>query len=504
MRISGSSLLLALTPAGSTSAGSLKVKTTSGTYTGLIDSTSAPDVNQWLGIPYAQPPIGTLRFMPPEPAPDYGNSLTAQSYKPVCFQNSGAKSSIYWQLIPEFLNRDEESEDCLYLNIWAPRQPRDLNEVKKVPVIIWVVGGGFKEGGGHALYQVPDQWVQRMQTHIVVTFNYRLHVFGFPGSPAAYKNAGLMDVRLVTEWVRGNIAGFGGDPSRIFLYGQSAGANIVLSYSYAYPSDPIVAGFIATSSGTPFTNPTSSPNFHNLVISAGCANVSTSPEDELLCMQSLPATTIQSLVNQANTDPFRGLFRPIADNITLFTNLTERLEKGLVARLPLIGGFTYNEQALFLPFDPNMTTAPPAVPVPGGDGLACGIKREIDRRNTLGAGLGLRTYRYLFSGDFTNITPRYWLGGMHSSDIPLVFGTHAQFRGNSTELEWQTSYAMQEFWVSFASNPSADPRGKFLGQTWPQFKSGPDGKVMVFGNATGESPSYIAPVSTADKYSGAC
>lgn len=132
-------------------------------------------------------------------------------------------------------------------------------------------------------------------------------------------------------------------------------------------------------------------------------------------MQGLPPSTIQSLVNQANTDPFRGLFRPIADNLTIFPNLTERLfDRGLVAKIPLLAGFTYNEQALFLPFDEEMTVAPPppAVPIPGADGLACGIKREIDRRNLYGN--GLRSYRYLFSGNFSNITPRYWLGGMHS------------------------------------------------------------------------------------------
>jgi len=144
----------------------LTVKTTSGTYTGLVNSTT-PDVNQWLGIPYGRPPLGAGRFMPPEKAPNYG-AADAKAYKPICFQNSGNKSTIYWQLLPEFQNRDPQSEDCLYLNIWAPRKPVE----KKVPVIVWVVGGGFKEGGGHALYQVPDQWVQRTQTHIVVTFKY--------------------------------------------------------------------------------------------------------------------------------------------------------------------------------------------------------------------------------------------------------------------------------------------------------------------------------------------
>jgi len=146
----------------------LRVKTSSGTYTGLIDSV-APDVRQWLGIPYGKPPVGALRFMPPQKAPNYG-AADAKAYKPICYQNSGNKTSLYWKLLPEYLNRDPESEDCLYLNIWAPRKPVE----KKVPVIIWVSGGGFKEGGGHALYQVPDQWIQRMQTHIVVAFKYAL------------------------------------------------------------------------------------------------------------------------------------------------------------------------------------------------------------------------------------------------------------------------------------------------------------------------------------------
>jgi len=182
----------------------LAVKTTSGTYTGLVNAT-APNVNQWLGIPYGVPPLGTHRFMPPAKAPDYGIA-NAKAYKPVCLQDSGVnKSGVYWELVPEFQNSGEQSEDCLYLNIWAPRNPKPTpkpeaeleKKTDKLPVIIWVCGGGFKEGGGYAPYQVPDQWIQRTQTHIVVTFNYRLNIFGFPGSPAANKNAGLMDIRLV-------------------------------------------------------------------------------------------------------------------------------------------------------------------------------------------------------------------------------------------------------------------------------------------------------------------
>lgn len=115
------------------------------------------------------------------------------------------------------------------------------------------------------------------------------------------------------------------------LYGQSAGAGIVLMYSYANIHNPIVRGFIASSSGTPITNPTSSSNFHNVAQNAGCANLTNAVE--LACMQRLDALVLQEKVNEANTDPNRGLFRPIADNVTTFTNLTDRLEKGLVAKL---------------------------------------------------------------------------------------------------------------------------------------------------------------------------
>ena len=180
----------------------LTVKTTSGTFTGFTNA-SLPSVSQWLGIPYGRPPLGPLRFMPPQPSINHGTNLSATSYKPICFQDSGDKTGIFWEIVPEFQNQDEQSEDCLYLNVWAPRREigggSGVAAVKeqKLPVIVWVCGGGFKEGGGHAPYQVPDHWIQRTQTHLVVAFNYRLNVFGFPGTEKARGNAGLMDVRLV-------------------------------------------------------------------------------------------------------------------------------------------------------------------------------------------------------------------------------------------------------------------------------------------------------------------
>ena len=158
----------------------LAVRTTSGTYTGFVNA-STPDVNVWLGVPFAVPPTGARRFMPPERAPDAG-AVNATAYKSICYQDSGNHTGIFWELVPEFQNTDPQSEDCLYLNIWAPKKPAvaAVATRKLLPVIIWVCGGGYKEGGGHAPYQVPDQWIQRTQTHLVVTFKYDTEHFQRP------------------------------------------------------------------------------------------------------------------------------------------------------------------------------------------------------------------------------------------------------------------------------------------------------------------------------------
>lgn len=127
----------------------------------------------------------------------------------------------------------------------------------------------------------------------------------------------------------------------MILYGQSAGANAVLAYTYAHPTDPIIGGVIASSSGSAATYPTNSSNFHNVAQVAGCANLTET--EELACMQKLDALELQKRAVEANPDPNRGLFRPLADGVSLFANMTERLEKGLVAkvvRLPFYAGKT--------------------------------------------------------------------------------------------------------------------------------------------------------------------
>jgi acetylcholinesterase len=120
-----------------------------------------------------------------------------------------------------------------------------------MPVFVWYFGGGFLQGGTSSLYFNPQSWVQRTQGHIVVTVNFRSNIFGFPNAAnLTDQNLGLLDQRLALEWVRDNIANFGGDPSKIVAWGQSARAIAYDYLNFAYPEDPIVNGMILDSNTT--------------------------------------------------------------------------------------------------------------------------------------------------------------------------------------------------------------------------------------------------------------
>lgn len=303
----------------------LTIETKAGKVTGFVNST-APLVRQWLGIPYAEPPVGILRFQPPMPKKPFGH-LSTQTYAPSCMQQLSNTPTAYTTFMPEFLINGGQSEDCLYVNVYAPLRPVD----RDLPVFVYIPGGGFTGGGSDSLYKIPDQWIQRSQTHLVVIMNYRVNIFGFPNAAAQPLNSGLLDQRLVVEWVRDNIAAFGGDPDRITLWGQSAGASSVGMYGYAYPDDPIVKGLIADSGAAGVATGSSSGGaaFSTFAGFVGCGGDLVGQE-QLECVQKVDAVKIQQTLSFGNT----GVrFTPGVDNQTAFANRTERIANGLIAKL---------------------------------------------------------------------------------------------------------------------------------------------------------------------------
>ncbi len=197
------------------------------TNSGKLVGRKHRNVNTYLGIPYAEKPTGRFRFRPPRPkVPWYPALYQALNYGPECLQ-----SSLY-------INANDDSEtptvpmdeDCLYLNIWQPSEayidPNNEPSDKLYPVMIWIYGGAFLHGSANRPEYEGNMLAARRNKVIVVSLNYRLGALGFLVSTAdgLYGNYGLDDQKTAVQWVKDNILHFGGDPNRITLFGESAGA----------------------------------------------------------------------------------------------------------------------------------------------------------------------------------------------------------------------------------------------------------------------------------------
>ncbi|KAK4497208.1 hypothetical protein PRZ48_011658 [Zasmidium cellare] len=442
----------------------LTVSTTSGHVHGKIDP-EAPNVRQFLGIPYAQPPVGDLRWKAPEALSQPDKQLEATQLPPSCNQFlTSTGSSLYVRDVLEFnlqgLNRTgSTSEDCLTASVWTPVGQKHggrwwgHSKQQGLPVLIYIYGGGFSTGGQDVPYQIPTQWVNRSPDHIVVSFNYRLNIFGFPAAKGLEdQNFGLLDQRAAVEWVKENIGAFGGDPSRMTLFGQSAGAASVDYYNFAYPEDPIVTGLIMES-GTamiPIGGDATGGSFDLVANNVGCDGLANDTTAQLACLRKVPAQTIESFVaNYSDRGASPGLeFGPIPDGNSVFQNYTTRALDGKQAKIPAIIGSNLDDGVAFAPYNPagpNTTLAHAALLAT----FFCPGTKTIRLRQQTGR----QTYSYRYSGNFTNISPRPWMGAYHSSELPLLFGTHPNYRGPSTALEYATSHAMQDAWVAFAKDP---------------------------------------------------
>jgi carboxylesterase type B len=286
--------------------------------------------------------------------------------------------------------------------------------------------------------------------------SYRIGLLGFPntaGLELDQQNLGLLDQRLAVEWTHDNIASFGGDPNRITIWGQSAGAMSVDYYNFAYPNDPIVSGLIMNS-GTATLNflwpDVEQTNFTFVAQHFRC--MESEPSARLDCFREVDAANITLfLKHYAENATAPGVaFVPIVDERTLFENYTARALAGNFSRLPAIIGNTADEGTSFvLPYNrtygPDRATAD-ATTV--GLFMCPTVQTSHDRYAA-----NSTTFRYLYGGNFSNVSPQWWEGAYHSSDLPMIFGTYGLARGNGTVFQKQVSEKMQDFWVAFAEDP---------------------------------------------------
>ncbi|CAI7627281.1 unnamed protein product [Penicillium manginii] len=346
----------------------LRIQTSSGAVHGIYNDT-ATTVRGFLGIPYAEPPIDKLRFAPPRGKSPSSSPIDASSFSNPCPQTSSWSNESILNVLPYTLwNSAAISEDCLYLNVWAPAA-KHREADRKAAVMVFIHGGDFGFGGTSIAYYDGVNIVRDNKDIIVVTINYRLNVFGFPNAPGlepSKRNLGLQDQRLAIEWIYDNISQFGGDPERIILFGQSVGAASAAMYSYAvrefhipslnslfqleeaylinciqYPKNPLIKG-IVMQSGTYTTGPISrhENNWNRLSNDVGCG----SAVDSMSCMLELPMSKIVDTMATGNYT-----FLPTDDGLTFFTDFPARAREGKIADLPTLAGFNEKELAFIYP-----------------------------------------------------------------------------------------------------------------------------------------------------------
>src|ERR1700723_122686 len=215
----------------------LVVKTDQGKVQGKMSADGR--ARDFLGIPFAAPPVGPLRWKPPQPAAKWHDVRQATSFGSRCMQQAHYDDMVF---------RDPgESEDCLTLNVWAPAQKSKT----KLPVMVWIFGGGFA-GGGTSEPRQDGEHLTRKGV-LVVSMNYRLGIFGFFATQElaaedphhAAGNYGLMDELAAMQWVRRNIKAFGGDPENVTIFGESAGSFAVS----AQMASPLAKGLFAHAIG---------------------------------------------------------------------------------------------------------------------------------------------------------------------------------------------------------------------------------------------------------------
>ncbi|WYZ36719.1 hypothetical protein EsH8_II_000225 [Colletotrichum jinshuiense] len=478
------------------------VETTSGVVEGHAAS-SVDQVSEYLGIPYAQPPVESLRFQPP--AKYTGSSpINGSAYGHQCMQPAGSGVTLEvavklgvpasaTAVLTALGDTGSQSEDCLTLNVWTKPQTGDA----KKAVLVWVHGGAFTTGSSRTP-AYSGKFIADQTDVVVVSLNYRLNIFGFPGNPVSAPNLGLLDIRLALEWVRDNVEKFGGDVSRITIFGQSAGGSLVDYYSYAYASDPIANGFIPMS-GTAhgfgvFTNKTVNEKWFNISSAVGCGNNLTDHNVVSECMLSKTGAEILSGLSSsdAGLGSVGGLsFSPVVDDALIFGDYSIRDS----AKGGYLIGNTENEAGLFKLGAPDLNET-----YWFGFNLVA-FSCPAARRAARAVSAGHPTWRYRYFGDFPNIaiTTTPPSGAWHASELPVLFDTVPESPVPSTLREKAVGKYLRSAWAAFAKNPTSGLAELQCHGAWPNYKF--DGETLnqiSFDNKTGTN------LARGDAYDGYC
>jgi len=481
------------------------------TRSGKLEGEERDGIHVFRGIPYAAPPVGVKRWRAPEREAKWSGVRSAKS-----FGNASPQSPVAVGLLEAFKIEEPQSEDCLYLNVWTP----GLDGARR-PVMVWIHGGAFTIGSGaQSLYEGTA--LARRGDVVIVTINYRLGALGFlrlreltGGRIPSTGNEGLLDQVAALEWVRENIAAFGGDPENTTIFGESAGGMSVGTLL----GMPKARGLFQKAIPQSGASNTASALERHVHVAERFAELSGARDaDALLGLSTAEilgaAGGIAPVPGQESDPRLGGMpLAPVIDGEIVPRLSIESVERGSAAGVALLVGTTLDEWKLFAAVDPNTTSLQDASLVarvekrvgPAGRTLVDTYRKarserglavtapellmaiETDRIFRM-PGLELaetqarhdaRVYNYLF----TWASPMFggMFGACHAVELGFVFGTHkapamADFSGSGPLADALAGDTM-DAWLAFAR--TGDPSCASLGR-WPTYTT-KDRATMLLG-----------------------
>ena len=479
------------------------------TQAGLVQGTTQDGITVYKGIPFGAPPVGDLRWRPPQPPAPWKGVKETDKFAPACMQNPIVMPALGIESVPV-------SEDCLYLNVWTPaKSPRD-----KLAVMVWIYGGGFT-GGGTSLSQYDTMSFAKKGV-VYVSIAYRLGVFGFLADPELTTeqgghsgNYGLLDQIAGLEWVKRNIAAFGGDPHRVTIFGESAGGISVSMLAASPLAKGLFEGAISESGGNFAPARSDGEGGENMVSLAtaersGAALLAKLDVKSIADARKLPAEVLLKTRGAG-----LGTTWPNFDGYVLPGDQYDLYKAGRYNDTPVLIGWNADEGALFVRTTTQSSYlasihsgygeyADKILSVyPGNsDSEALRSARDMARDTLFGwstwtwARLQSQTgkgevFVYYFSHrpPYPD-TPEFkdW-GAAHGSELSYVFEKFASTMSPS-DADKAMADQVSSYWVNFAK--TGDPNGTGL-PAWPAFTDA-DQQVMNLND-----PSHAIPTPNLDK-----